>query len=294
MLRVTDRMGSLMTTQTLAEAQHRLTVSQQQASSGLRIHKASDDATAASRLARVDADEGARKQYLQNISRSMGAMDEADSALSHMNDLLLEIKEIAVAMGNGHYNAQDRAYASEQIAGIRAQIISLGNARFGDSYVFAGMSDDQPAFDSSGAYQGSTTRKRIEVGENYELDAGVMGSEVFNLSGGIDVMQSLGSLITGLANNDTTALAQGIVELVDISAQVANARSQVGRQVNRLEYQDTVHSDRELQLTADRARLAEADTIGVFSNMAQAQMALNASMRVSAEMLRTMNLLSYL
>jgi flagellar hook-associated protein 3 FlgL len=279
----------------MLKAQYDMAMAQREVSSGSKLNQASDDAASAAKVASIDDDKAAVGRYSRNVESGLSVADASDAALASVSDLLLEAKELAVAMGNGTYHAEDRALAATEIQSIRDQVLRMANTRHGDSYVFGGYLDETTPYDpTTGVYSGDSNRKQTEADEGYLVDHSLTGDEVFGAAGGSDVIGLLDDLIVGLNNNDTNAISQGVGDMITASDQIAHSRTKLGHLMVRMEDQLEILTDRNLGLAGDRQRFADADAIESLSEMAQAQQALSATLQVGARILNTISLVDYL
>src|ERR1035437_3176300 len=129
---VTSLVGSLDQTQ-LSEQQ--LTA---ELSSGVRVNSLSEDPLAAGEnvllLNQMQRDDS----FTQSSNLVTGQLQVADSALGQVVSQLTEAVSLAIRANNGTMNADDRKAISNQIAGIRGEVLSLANSSYQGQYIFAG------------------------------------------------------------------------------------------------------------------------------------------------------------
>lgn len=106
-----------------------LTQTQEKLSAGKRVLRATDDPVAATlaeregnRLSRVQAD-------LRALERSRSALEQAESTLGGAVDLLHRFKELLVQGGNASLSASDRRSISQEMRGLRDQLLNLANSQ---------------------------------------------------------------------------------------------------------------------------------------------------------------------
>ncbi len=102
---------------------------QEKLASGKRVLKASDDPVAATlaeresnRLMRNEAD-------LRALERSRSSLDQAESAIGQMGDVLIRFKELLVQGGNPTLSASDRRSLANELRGLRDQLLNLSNTK---------------------------------------------------------------------------------------------------------------------------------------------------------------------
>jgi flagellar hook-associated protein 3 FlgL len=97
-------------------------------SSGVRVTSLSQDPLAAGEnvllLNQMQQDDS----FTQSSSQVTGQLQVTDSALGQVVTQLTQAISLATAANNGTMNATDRMSVSNQIAGIRAEVLSLANS----------------------------------------------------------------------------------------------------------------------------------------------------------------------
>lgn len=295
MLRITDHSSRLISQRDLARNQYELAMLQREATSGLRINQASDDPAGAASLVRMGTDLEALRQHQQTISRAMGEVTAAQTALAGVGEALHRARELSIAMANDSYTAQERADAAQEIRDLRQQIVSLANTEHDGVHLFAGFLTDADPFDgTTGAYSGDTGDRKVIAAPGVEVQVGINGEQVFAPAGGQDVLAVLATLATDLEANDTAAVAAAAGSIEEARQQVTSSRALLGISADRLQGLASVLDDRSLQLQDSIARTGEADAVETLSSLAAAQRALNASLQVSATMLSRLTLVDKL
>jgi flagellar hook-associated protein 3 FlgL len=111
------------------ERTSQLTQTQDKLSAGKRVLRATDDPVAATlaeresnRLQRTTAD-------LRALERSRSALEQAESTMGNMVDVLQRFKELAVQGGNTILSASDRRSITQEMRGLRDQLLNLSNTQ---------------------------------------------------------------------------------------------------------------------------------------------------------------------
>jgi flagellar hook-associated protein 3 FlgL len=290
MLRITDKMSQLTSQLDLARSHYMLSVQQREATSGRRINQASDDPAGAANLVRIDDDLARVEQCQTTISRASAELDNAEDALVSVTDLLNKARETAIAMANGTYTATERVDAAEEVRQIRAQVIALANSRHDGAYVFSGYQTDTAAYDAAGIYGGDANTRRVLATPALEVEVSLCGSDVFNVAGGRDVLADLQTLADDLDNNNVTGVAAATSALGEGQEQITAARGRLGLMGDRLLSLDSILTTQTLQLQGDRSKIGDANAVETLSELARAQQALNATVKVSASVLSQLTL----
>lgn len=106
-----------------------LTSTQEKLSAGKRVLKASDDPVAATlaeresnRLMRTEAD-------MRALERSRSSLQQAESTVGQMGEVLARFKELLVQGGNASLSASDRRSIAQEMRGLRDQLLNLANTQ---------------------------------------------------------------------------------------------------------------------------------------------------------------------
>ena len=135
---------------------------------------------------------------------------------------------LAVAGNSGTESAADLTSLSQQLSGIRDQVVSLANTSYQGTYIFAGSQGNVQPFtvDTSTSpatttYNGDAQVGTVTTTNGQQIQTRLAGSAVFSASGA-DVMSALNSLIADFANGTVSATAG-----TDIGVVVSGARQRV-------------------------------------------------------------------
>jgi flagellar hook-associated protein 3 FlgL len=148
-MRITNNFIQANALANLQTNMQRMSESQQQVSSGLRIQKASDDPAGASRAIQTRGSIRALDQYQRNISLANTRAATEETALSQLGDILTRAKQLAMSQGTGTADANTRATTKVEVDQLLQAAIQLGNTQDGDEYLFGGKWGDQAPFDAS-------------------------------------------------------------------------------------------------------------------------------------------------
>jgi flagellar hook-associated protein 3 FlgL len=148
-MRITNNFIQANALANLQTNMQRMSESQQQVSSGLRIQKASDDPAGASRAIQTRGSIRALDQYQRNISLANTRAATEETALSQLGDILTRAKQLAISQGTATADANTRATTKVEVDQLLQAAIQLGNTQDGDEYLFGGKWADQAPFDAA-------------------------------------------------------------------------------------------------------------------------------------------------
>lgn len=131
----------------LMDRQVSLSSTQEQLTTGKRVNRASDDPAAAARAERALAAEQRATASQRAVDSSNNAMTLTESALGDATDLLQQVREALVSVGNASYSDAERASKANEIADLRKQLLAVANRSDGSGlYLFGGQGASSAPF----------------------------------------------------------------------------------------------------------------------------------------------------
>ena len=117
----------------------------QQISTGKVINTVSDDPHKAIKIMNINNEIKYTEKYNSNIDETVGWMNTTDGALESTGNLLNEIKETILKVGNGTYSQNEMKSLNADINEKIKQLADTLNSTYGGKYLFGGSSvDDAP------------------------------------------------------------------------------------------------------------------------------------------------------
>jgi flagellar hook-associated protein 3 FlgL len=284
-MRVADNTYYLNMKRSLGRANEALAKAQEQATTGMRVTKPSDDPLSFTQ-ARSQTAEGARAaSYERVVKNTLPSLEVSDSTLADVENVMRRVRDIAIQGANDTLNGNDRETLRSELDGLKQQLVTLGNAKTGDRYVFGGYRDGQPPYDADGVYTGATETQQVEVARNVLLPVGVTGDRIFgDAGGGQDIFAAITDLQDTLVSGVATDISAAI-EPLDVSLeQVRVARSELGNHMGQADISMTMAQRHQDQTIEARSNLVEIDTVEAFSEFMRAQTALNAAIEIAAQL----------
>ena len=284
-MRVSDGMLQDQALRSIERARDRASTASSVASSGMRVEKPSDDPVAFALARRETARQATAQASERTADHGLALTTGAEGALGGVSDALSRARELAVQMSNGTYSASDRAAVAHEVRGLRSDIASLGNTQVKGQYVFGGYLDSAPPFDPvTGAYSGDNSVPRLEVAPHLHLPIVVPGGTTFGAGSGTDILATLDNLATALDANNITNVRASLTGIDASFQQINDARAELGSQM--LAFEGARAGAQVAQDTAatSRAQLVEIDPYRAYSNLANAQTALDAAVSVASKL----------
>jgi len=187
---------------------------QEQAATGSRINRASDDPSAAYRVLGLNSQERTLDGYMDTIGQTMSTLEMSLAIIGGMISALADAKVQVSQVASGIYGDEGRATVAEGIDSILEQMVSLANTQHMNEYLFGGGATGSLPYSvtrtdgkiTSVTYQGSYEDRQVEVAAGVESSAFYIGDEMFR-SDSRSTVEFLGG--TGAAAGTGTSSVQG-------------------------------------------------------------------------------------
>lgn len=211
-----------------------------------------------------------------------------DAVLSGIRDLLGRAK--SVALGVDELNASDAALqtAITEVGQLRDHLISLGNTRLGNEYIFGGARTTEPPFRADGSYMGDETVRRVEIDQGVLLETNHTGDQAIG-----EAIKAVQGLLEDLEDGDLQRLTQSLATIEIALEQSLVAQTEVGIRLGQLQEVGDQLAQRSLNLTDQRSELRDADPteslVGLMANQQALERAYAVVSRVAS-----MSIIDYL
>jgi flagellar hook-associated protein 3 FlgL len=248
-------------------------------SSGVRVNALSDDPLAAGvnvlLLNQMQRDDS----FTQTSSLVQGQLQVADSALGGVVAQLTQAVTLATSADNGTMNASDLKSISNQIAGIRDEVVALANTSYQGQYIFGGSQTAAAPFTISSAttpatatYGGDANVNYLQTPNGQRIQLNVPGDQIFTASGTASVLGVLNQLVADFASgipagtsvSDTTALSTALNF-------VSQQRVVVDNSLTRLTAATDAANSEQTQMTAAQTTLMQADVAKISTQLSMAE-----------------------
>jgi flagellar hook-associated protein 3 FlgL len=160
---------------------------QEQASTGSRINRISDDPYDACRVLGLESHQRSLETYMKTLSELVGKLEISSSVLENMTSALADIKADLAQVVSGTYGQEGRLRIADGINDTLEQMVSLANTEHSDQYLFAGSDTTSAPYvveRNSGkivrvTYQGSSEKPNIEVAPGLQDSPFYVGDEIY-------------------------------------------------------------------------------------------------------------------
>lgn len=194
---------------------------QEQASTGSRINRPSDDPSAAYQILGLSSQGNLLANYMDNLSQVVDTLEISSSTISSMQSSLTQVKLLLTQINSGVYDEQARERTSGQINDILEHMVLLANSKHMNEYLFGGSDTTSAPYTvertdgkiTSINYQGNNQGRNIEVAPGVQASAFYAGDNIFRSD---DRAEPIFSGLTGAGSGTGTSSARGDVWLTVI------------------------------------------------------------------------------
>jgi flagellar hook-associated protein 3 FlgL len=245
-MRVSDSLITRQVIYRLNQTSSRLFRTQEQAASGLRFTKPSQDPVGAVQAATLRSSVREMEQYLQNIDIASNRLKLTEVAVGQIADSLSQARTVAVSGTNDSLSDADRSALAAQVDQCIDDIARAANYHDGSRYLLSGQKVLTPPITTvlgttvTYTYAGDTADIELQVGRQSTVTCNLNADEVLNMNGAADatlddVFTSLQSLKTAIENNDVPGIQTGLEDVSSHLTRVTMLRGEIGARLQRVE-----------------------------------------------------------
>ncbi|GJH07889.1 MULTISPECIES: flagellar hook-associated protein FlgL [Caballeronia] len=184
-MRISSSQYFNMNVASMSDQQSTLASMYQQISSGKRILTASDDPLGAAQAVQLTLKSGALAQYSTNQTTALSSLQQEDSTLSNVSNVIQSIQTQIVHAGDGSLTDSDRSAVATAIQGLRDQLFGLANTTDSDgNYIFSGLKGGTAPFSNNASgtgasYSGDQGQRTVQISEGRSIPVGDTGQSIF-------------------------------------------------------------------------------------------------------------------
>jgi flagellar hook-associated protein 3 FlgL len=269
----------------------------QQLASGRAVNEPSDNPAATAAIVFNHNEASQDAQFLQNISTLQGRFQVADSTLSNVVTSVTQAITIGTEGANGTLSGSERQALAAQVQGILTQVMGLANTTYQGSYLFGGTNVTAQPFTLDGTtgaitYNGNDNTTSVQLSNGNSIVANVPGSQLFQNAAG-SVLGALQDLYTAL-NTSSSNMGSAVTELGSALSQLDIQRVAYGNALNQINLSESYLNQDQLNVSQQENDLEGADITQAATAFSQAQLANQAAISATSQVLSQKNLLDYL
>ncbi len=260
---------------------------QEQLSTGYTVNQPSDNPAVIGPVLSTNSLINRTGQYIQNANDGLSFLNQANSAMNQVSQLLDEAKSLIVQIGGptaqmGTTSPPDQIAA--QLQGIVTNMLSLMNETYLGMPIFGGtaMSGSQ-AFDSSGNYQGTSVPLLRTVAPGTSIQATLVGSSVFG-SGATGIIGVLNKTISDIqAGNYGTVQSTDQNAFDGVNNQIQTYGTTVGALYQAMQQAQQSATQTQTVLKNQISNLIDTNVAQATTNLQQEQNTYQAALWAAAQ-----------
>ncbi|EFI83049.1 Hook-filament junction protein [Listeria grayi] len=265
---------------------------QTQVSTGKRYETMSENPAATTQVLSYNHILNQLNREQKDVSDAKSLLTSADTSLSSMNDAMSRINAIVLQSLNGTTDEKNMNQAAEEVKGLLQSLVSLGNTDDDGRYIFSGSSTNTKPFTINSqtgviAYNGTTDNKNFKVSDSHEVEVYHDGSQL------TQIFNTINQIVQAMQSGDKDSL-RGFQEQNEANLDIlSNKMTSVGGQKNSVLAYDNILSSKIIDYKDRKSKVDEVDGPEAISNLNQASIAYQASLK-SSVIIQQLSILNYM
>ena len=184
-MRISSSQYFTMNVETMNNQQASLANMYAQISSGKALQTAADNPLGAAQAVALTSQAANLAQYSTNQSSALTSLQQEDSTLTSVTNVMQSIQSLVVNAGNGTLNDTDRNALATQIQGYRSTLMTLANTTDANgNYIFAGFQGGSKPFSDNASgvgatYDGGPGQRQVQISDTSTINVADPGSAIF-------------------------------------------------------------------------------------------------------------------
>lgn len=195
----------------------RLVAAQEQTATGKRILRPSDDPVGTATAISLRRQSSNLDSFLASVEKARPVISTAATEIEQASSLMSEARSLLLQGLNGSLSQEDRNSVADQLKEVAESMMSVGNSRFGDRYLFAGTETATRPFEFDGGgpdrfveYRGNEEEQTVRIGRDVGVGLNLPGDEIFS---GAGYTSTAYAGLTGISTGTTVDQGTGFTRL---------------------------------------------------------------------------------
>lgn len=283
----------------------------EQINSGKVVNRVSDDPHKAIRIMNMNNEIKYTEKYNYNIDETVGWMNNTDASLENFGNLLKDIKDNIIKVGNGTYSQEEMKALNAEMNEKIKEIADVLNTTHGGKYMFGGSNveeapikliENQDGTVKLEINQNSNTEDlKADIADGTSIDYNVSVGEIFNVKGEngntvnlLDEVNKLSELMNDIANGDEQTSAKARKELLgDVKSNIdklynhaLDERTSLGVRVSTAEKIKELNNENILNMKSVLSLDQDVDHVEKFIELKSAELVYQASIQVGTKLIQ--------
>lgn len=325
-MRVTNKMMSTNVVNNIQSNISKMDKTNDKLSRGTKINTPQDDPTGAVKTMSYKSNLNEIEKFTTNAVNANNFLSYTDVSLGQIGDIIQRVRELAVQASTETYEQTARDAMAVEIDELIDQVISIGNGKVGDRYIFGGFNTIEEPFKAVRGEQkleeegvepdlihsNGDLRKGINkdsiVGVKYTGDDGKLLAEVdkgiiieYNIPGSELFINEKNNLIESMMRlrdqvymgntvddtaNAGTTVNKELGRIDDALDSVMKYRSKVGARMKRIEQINQRHEDNKISVSSLLSKTQDTDITEAISQLKVQESVQRMSLSVGAKVIQ--------
>ncbi len=231
-------------------------------------------------------------QFKRNITYGQGWVKATENALTGVQDRLQRAKELAIEGANDSLNGDNRRAIAQEVKNILEEVVSLGNTKLGNRYIFAGSrttgyDNGELPFeidrDGNVTYKGNQEEVRLDVAPGIRQKINLDGETTLMDSGSFEALKDLYDSLMADSHPD---IENAIKKLDDSMTYISNETAKIGAMANSLDVKEDTMNSQKIINTEILSGVEDTDLIEAINNLNATQTAYQAALGAASKVMK--------
>jgi flagellar hook-associated protein 3 FlgL len=241
---------------------------------GVTVNSLSDNPVAAGQDYLLRASQSVNDNFVQTAGGVQSMLQVTDTALGSVVTQITQAISLATEGNNGTLNASNLQSISNQLSGIRSEILSLANTNYQGQYLFSGSQTSTAPFSldtsttpATVVYSGDDVQETLQSPTGQKFSTNLPGDLVFG-SGTSGILATLSNLIADFSSGAPTATTVADAGALNTDLQnVSQQRVILDNSLTALQSSSTYAQNQTAQLQAAQDTLIQTNPAEVASQL---------------------------
>lgn len=289
----------------------------EQINSSKMVNRVSDDPHKAIRIMNLNNEIRYTEKYNYNIDETVGWMNTTDGSLDHLGNMLGDIKDDILKVGNGVYSDEEFKAIQAEVNEKIKEIADVMNTTYGGKYMFGGTNVDEPPItmeDKNGVItlkinpNSNIGDLRADISDGINIDYNISAGEIFNGKDNngtsIDFLEEINNvskLMDKIANGTDDEKSKAKKELLgttkdnidNLYNHSLDERTSLGVRVNTAEKVKGLNEENILNMKGVLSLDQDVNQVEKFIELKSAELVYQASIKVGTTLMQP-TILDYL
>lgn len=290
-MRITNNMMNIRLISNINNSFEKMSTSNQQLTTGEKIHRPGDDPVGIGYLMRYNTDLNRNEQFLENANTGISWLRNMDTLMKQATDVLQRASVITQQASTGTMSADGRIAVAAELEQLRQQMVMIGNSQFNGRFIFNGQKTDIAPYSDATAANDTTDKGvyQLSVSPSVTIPVTITGEDIFGQGGSAqNVFKVLEDTVTHLkaVPFDQNAVLADMEKITERMDHIQTNWSEIGARTNRFELVASRIKDDQVNIKAVRAELNNVDMAQVIIDLKTQESVHQAALSTGARMLQ--------